>query len=219
MATNHLSNHPLATWRGDSDEQTQAEYHQLTSQEKWQIVAFIYYSILNIILFSRNMLCHRLRYSAAFNQYPAEKLVRLCALQLVAYREVLKNNGGNQYRMPHTAWGIRNRQKSKFEHRHNTLEDCGDYDITADLVLAAVRVLQYEKESGQPFPWNQHPNYEDDIEAAHSPAPHEDEVFEYLSSPEAFDDDDDADDRSIESDDSYWTCKYYYKYFVVTGNN
>ena len=37
-ATYHSSNHP----RGNSDEQTQAKYHQLTSQEKWQIVAFIY---------------------------------------------------------------------------------------------------------------------------------------------------------------------------------
>ena len=37
-ATYHSSNHQ----RGDSDEQTQAEYHQFTSQEKWQIVAFIY---------------------------------------------------------------------------------------------------------------------------------------------------------------------------------
>ena len=38
MATHHLSIHP----KGDSDEKTQSEYHQLTSQEKWQIVALIY---------------------------------------------------------------------------------------------------------------------------------------------------------------------------------
>lgn len=91
----------------------------------------------------------------AFNDNPVVKLIRLCALQLVAYREILKSNGGNQYRMPHT--GIRIRQNANFDHRHDLVEDCCDYIVTAEVIRTAVD--QYEREAGHPFPWNQHPDY------------------------------------------------------------
>ena len=56
-----------------------------------------------------------------FRSYPSDKLLRICALQLVAYREILQNLGGNQYDMPHTH--IRLRQKNNFEKNGNIYED------------------------------------------------------------------------------------------------
>jgi hypothetical protein len=93
--------------------------------------------------------------SDAFHDYPVDKLIRINALQLVAYREILRAMGGNQYNMPHT--GIRKRQHLNFQLRGDLYEDCADYSISAEVVRAAADY--YEHESGHPFPWNQNPNY------------------------------------------------------------
>lgn len=45
----------------------------------------------------------------AYWQYPVDTLERIHALQYEIYRCILKNNGGNQYKLPHS--GIRKRQK------------------------------------------------------------------------------------------------------------
>ena len=47
----------------------------------------------------------------AFKNYTAEKLERGWAMQYVAYREVLKQNGNNDYRTPFPHTGIRKRQQ------------------------------------------------------------------------------------------------------------
>jgi hypothetical protein len=129
-----------------------------------------------------------------FNDYPVEKLVRICALQLVAYREILKINGGNQYDMPHT--GIRKRQRQNEALHHEQYEDCADYNISAGLIKSAVTF--YEMTANAQFPWNAHPNFvnNDGIRNCEIvPAPY----FDVANDTDEADDP--SDDRSVESDD------------------
>jgi hypothetical protein len=129
-----------------------------------------------------------------FNDYPIEKLIRICALQLVAYREILKSNGGNQYDMPHT--GIRKRQRQNEALHHELYEDCADYNISAGLIKSAV--TYYEMTANTRFPWNAHPNFVKDdgiINPEIVTTPYFDDAYD---TDEA---DDPCDDRSVESDD------------------
>jgi hypothetical protein len=93
----------------------------------------------------------------AFREYPVDKLLRCCALQLVAYREILKDCGGNQYEMPHT--GIRLRQKHNVDISGipGLYQDCGDYEVSGEVVKKAVEF--YEASMKEPFPWNKSPLY------------------------------------------------------------
>lgn len=93
--------------------------------------------------------------TTAFQQYPDDKLLRICALQLVAYREILKDFGGNQYDMQHT--GIRTRQMTNVKNGGSIYADISDYNINADLVRGAVEF--YETHMHKSFPWSTHPNY------------------------------------------------------------
>ena len=85
----------------------------------------------------------------AFNDYPEEKLIRICALQLVAYREVLKACGGNQYDIQHTR--IRMRQKANFDVHKDKYESCCDYNVSAGIIRTAVEF--YERHTDTIFPW------------------------------------------------------------------
>ena len=91
----------------------------------------------------------------AFRDYLIEKLVRCCALQLVAYRQILMDMGGNQYHMPHT--GIRSKQKENIakDPVYGKYSDCGDYEIKAKIIRDAANF--YEKETGTTFPWERSP--------------------------------------------------------------
>jgi hypothetical protein len=63
----------------------------------------------------------------AYEEYDEDILVRVHALQLQIYREILKCGGGNHYEIPHS--GIRNRQ--------NHGEEAADYNLTYDLYTEA----------------------------------------------------------------------------------
>lgn len=131
----------------------------------------------------------------SFSSYSSSTLSRICALQYVAYREILKVDGGNQYDMPHT--GIRKRQKQNPE----SCYDCADVRVSASLIKTAVDF--YERETGTSFPWSHHPDYrQEDVvsvfkrieESAFDPSS---EYFDECDSDEA---DDPSDDRSVDSE-------------------
>ena len=76
----------------------------------------------------------------AYEQYPVESLVRVDALQFKIYRCILRNDGGNQYTLPHS--GIRTRQ--------NKGEDVPDYSIPEGLVQKArATVLELQRQLDQ----------------------------------------------------------------------
>jgi hypothetical protein len=128
----------------------------------------------------------------SFSSYSSSKLSRICALQYVAYREILNVDGGNQYDMPHT--GIRTRQKQNPESY-----DCADVRVSALLIKTAVDF--YERETGTSFPWNHHPDYRQEgiaIQRTEESAfDHSSEYFDEYDSDEA---DDPSDDRSVDSE-------------------
>ena len=144
----------------------------------------------------------------AFREYPVDKLLRCCALQLVAYREILKDCGGNQYEMPHT--GIRLRQK------HNVTisgipglyQDCGDYEVSGEVVKKAVEF--YEASMNESFPWNKSPLYghhDSGVDTGSSATtyfdPHHD--IDATDDPTTGDhnEEDSADERDYESSDDF----------------
>ena len=149
----------------------------------------------------------------AFCEYPVDKLLRCCALQLVAYREILKDCGGNQYEIPHT--GIRQRQK------HNMMEingisglnkDCGDYEVSGEVVKKAVTF--YEASMKEPFPWSKSPLYGHHDSSAGTGDSSSANATTYFDSHQDIDasddptigddnDNDSADDRDYESSEDF----------------
>ena len=73
---------------------------------------------------------------AAYHSYPEDKLVRISGLQLVAYHEILRVGGGNQYDMPQTNISIRQKENGKAS--NNFYDDCMDYSINVGLIREAV---------------------------------------------------------------------------------
>jgi len=141
-----------------------------------------------------------------YASYSPSKLIRICALQYVAYREILKANGGNQYDMPHT--GIRKRQRERMKSHdgsNNELDNCADMNVSAVVIKNAMDF--YEKETGESFPWNHHPDYCQSLEAevASSAGAHIPPVFnpgtEYFDDYDSDEADDPSDDRDVCSDD------------------
>ena len=128
----------------------------------------------------------------AFNDYPEEKLIRICALQLVAYREVLKACGGNQYDIQHT--GIRMRQKANFDVHKDKYESCCDYNVSAGIVRTAVEF--YERHTDTIFPWRSSKSLDHDDAAIMSGS-----AVAFDPEIDSDDVDDPNDDRSIDSDD------------------
>jgi hypothetical protein len=151
-----------------------------------------------------------LQVEKAFQDYPVDKLVRCCALQLVAYRQILMNFGGNQYRMPHT--GIRNKQNANIAQNpeFGKFVDCGDYEVNAKIVRDAVHF--YENETGTVFPWEKSPLWQtcsaaaEDVVAAtaidqYFDASHEGDLSGDPASDEEEEVSESGDDRDFESDD------------------
>ena len=67
----------------------------------------------------------------AFHDYDKDQLLRLEALQMQIWREILKNEGGNDFAMPHS--GIRKRARNGLP--------VVDYSVPADVVQAAKEAL------------------------------------------------------------------------------
>ena len=67
----------------------------------------------------------------AFHEYDKDQLLRLEALQMQIWREILKNEGGNDFPMPHS--GIRKRARNGLP--------VVDYSVPAEVVKAAKEAL------------------------------------------------------------------------------
>jgi hypothetical protein len=159
----------------------------------------IKYSVSSVVDFVQQV-------TKAFEEYPIEKLLRCCAMQLVAYREILKDLGGNQYEFPHT--GIRQRQRNNILNNpaYGTYQDCGDYEVEAGIIRSAV--IFYEETVGEPFPWEKSPHCNTDqsqtdtssyqyFDSSQDQDPADDPNYESGS------EDDSDDDRDPASDDDF----------------
>jgi hypothetical protein len=135
----------------------------------------------------------------AFDDYPVDKLVRICALQLVAYREILKCFGDNQYDMPHT--NIRNRQNANLKANGDIFEDCADLYVEIEHVREAIEY--FNSISGIPFSWKSHPDYCANISEVSEIK--DTEGLDLLSQESYFNSDVDSDDYDDPYDDRDFT--------------
>jgi hypothetical protein len=72
-----------------------------------------------------------------FDNFSSDKIERIHAVKYATYREVLKVNGGNQYKVPHS--GIRERQKRN-DPDHPTIDRKVDAALVASARAAIARM-------------------------------------------------------------------------------
>jgi hypothetical protein len=94
-----------------------------------------------------------------FYSFDPDILGRISALECVIFREILKDNGGNQWNIPHT--GIRKRQKREKPSQgpdHSPYSTGADRRVPKVLVQNSIDFYNQHSTNG-PFSWKNHPDY------------------------------------------------------------